>query len=103
MTLHGQKPNSPDAREKREIETARNPPANGNGPLIIFSIAEWLNRNFVQSNPGRCLHCGGPERAHDPLLPFGTEKSGHAWLHLVCWYTWHKARQAQAIAALSTR
>jgi hypothetical protein len=44
-------------------------------------VVEWLNRNPVRSSPGRCLGCGGKEHAHDPLLPFGTESSGHAWLH----------------------
>ena len=64
-------------------------------------VAEWLNRNPVRSPPGRCLGCGAPERAHDPLLPFGTESSGYAWLHSRCWPAWHSARKAAAIAALA--
>jgi hypothetical protein len=63
-------------------------------------VAEWLNRNPVRSPPDRCLHCRKAEHAHDPLLPFGTESAGHAWLHSHCWSAWHAARQAEAVAAL---
>jgi hypothetical protein len=65
-------------------------------------VAEWLNRNTTPSAPGRCLSCGGGERAGDPLLPFGTDTSGHAWLHRACWPAWYRAREAEAVAALSS-
>ena len=65
-------------------------------------VAEWLNRNLVRSPPGRCLGCGGGEHAHDALLPFGTEPTGHGWLHSRCWDDWHASRKAEAVAALST-
>jgi hypothetical protein len=64
-------------------------------------MAEWLNRNFVRSPPGRCLACDGGDHRHDPLLPFGIESTGHAWLHSRCWPTWHAGRKAEAIAALA--
>jgi hypothetical protein len=64
-------------------------------------IVEWLNRNPVRSPSGRCLGCGGSEHAHDKLLPFGTEQTGHAWLHSRCWPAWQAARKAEAIAALA--
>jgi hypothetical protein len=64
--------------------------------------AEWLNRNAVRSPPGRCLGCGRGEHAHDALMPFGTEPTGHAWLHSRCWDAWHASRKAEAVAALST-
>jgi hypothetical protein len=64
-------------------------------------VVEWLNRNPVRSPPGRCLGCGQAEHSHDPLLPFGTEPTGHAWLHSRCWPAWHAARKADAIAALA--
>ncbi len=63
-------------------------------------VAEWLNRNPVRSPPGSCLRCGEAEFGHDPLLPFGTDSTGHAWLHSHCWSAWHAARQAEAVAAL---
>ena len=28
-------------------------------------------------------------------------EAGHLWLHLPCWYDWHRARQSQAAAALA--
>ena len=63
-------------------------------------VAEWLNRNPVRSPPDRCLRCGEAEQGHDPLLPLGTESTGHAWLHSRCWSGWHAARQAEATDAL---
>jgi hypothetical protein len=63
-------------------------------------VAEWLNRNPARSSPDRCLGCGKAEHGHDPLLPFGNESTGHAWLHSRCWSTWYAARQAEAVAAL---
>jgi hypothetical protein len=63
-------------------------------------VIEWLNRNPAQSGPGRCVGCGGGNRPADPLLPFGTETSGHVWLHGTCWPERHQLRRAEAIAAL---
>jgi hypothetical protein len=64
-------------------------------------VVEWLKRNVTPSTPGRCLACGGGERPCDPLLPFGTDTIGHAWVHRACWPAWYRDREAQAIAALS--
>jgi hypothetical protein len=64
-------------------------------------VAEWLNRNPVRSPPGRCHGCGEAEHSQDALLPFGTEATGHAWLHSRCWNAWREARKAEAVAALS--
>ncbi len=64
-------------------------------------VAEWLNRNPVRSSPDSCLRCGKADQGHDPLLPFGTETTGHAWLHSRCWSAWSAARQAEAVAALA--
>jgi hypothetical protein len=64
-------------------------------------IAEWLNRNPVTSMPGLCLGCGGGHHTHDPLLPYGIETTGHAWLHSRCWLPWYEGRKAHAIAILS--
>jgi hypothetical protein len=64
-------------------------------------VAEWLNRNPAHSPLGRCLGCGEAEHGQDPLLPFGTETTGYAWLHSSCWSAWHASRKAEAIAALS--
>ena len=64
-------------------------------------VPEWLNRNPVRSAPGRCLGCGAAEHPHDPLLPFGIESAGHAWLHSRCWRAWADGRKAEAISALA--
>jgi hypothetical protein len=66
-------------------------------------VVEWLNHNPVSSPPSRCLGCGGVDRSHDPLLPYGVERTGHAWLHSRCWPAWYADRKAQAIAGLATR
>jgi hypothetical protein len=63
-------------------------------------VVEWLNRNPRCSPPGRCLGCGAAEHAEEPLLPFGTESIGHAWLHSRCWPDWHDTRKKEAVAAL---
>lgn len=78
------------------------PRASAEARAFACCIAEWLNRNPVSSPPGRCLGCGGSEHAHDTLLPFGTEPTGHAWLHSRCWTTWHAGRKSEAIAVLSS-
>jgi hypothetical protein len=69
---------------------------------LASCAAEWLNRNAVRSPPGRCLGCGEAEHTYDPLLPFGTEPTGPAWLHSRCWSAWHANRKAEAVAALSS-
>jgi hypothetical protein len=63
-------------------------------------VDEWLSHNPVRSPPERCLGCGGRDY-HDPLLPFGIEPTGHAWLHSRCWPNWQAARNAEAVAALA--
>jgi hypothetical protein len=64
-------------------------------------VVEWLNRNPERSPAGRCLGCGDREHAHDPLLPYGVETAGHAWLHSRCWPAWYEARKAKAASALA--
>jgi hypothetical protein len=63
-------------------------------------VVECLNRNPVRSAPDRCCWCGGGEREGNVLLPFGTERAGHAWMHSACWRPWHEHRQAQAVGFL---
>jgi len=65
------------------------------------SVVEWLNRNPAPSSPGRCLECGQAELAQDPLLPFGTEWGGHAWLHSSCWPAWRVRRNVESLNALA--
>jgi hypothetical protein len=63
-------------------------------------VAEWLNRTPVKSPPGRCLCCGGGDRRDNPLLPFGTETTGHVWLHSRCWPAWQATQEAGAVAGI---
>jgi hypothetical protein len=70
------------------------------GRAFTCCVAEWLIHNPVRSPPDRCLRCGEAEQGHDPLLPLGTESTGHAWLHSRCWSGWHAARQAEATDVL---
>ena len=65
-------------------------------------IAEWLVHNPVNSPPGCCLGCGNGAYGDDPLLPFGTQSAGHAWLHERCWIAWRAARMGEAIKALAS-
>lgn len=68
---------------------------------FVCCIVEWLNRNPVRSSPDRCLGCEQAALAQDPLLPFGTESTDYAWLHLRCWPAWHLRRRAEAASALA--
>jgi hypothetical protein len=76
-------------------------PAEGEALAFARCVVEWLNRNPARSSQGRCLGCGQAEQARDSLLPFGTARRGHAWLHSRCWLVWHTDRKADAIAALA--
>jgi hypothetical protein len=80
-----------DGRQTRPIAEAQ---------AFACCVVEWLKRNPAQSVLGRCLGCGGGDRQGDPLLPFGTETSGHVWLHGACWPAWHHARRGRAETAL---
>lgn len=64
-------------------------------------IAEWLIRNPARASSRVCLGCGRDGPATEPLLPFGTESSGHAWLHSRCWAAWYGLRRAEASIALA--
>ena len=88
--------------EERAGSTGGPPRGEAEARTFACCVVEWLNRNPVRSSPGRCVGCGDAEHVHDKLLPFGTETSGHAWLHSRCWPAWHAARKADAIAALAT-
>jgi hypothetical protein len=78
------------------------PRASAEARAFACCVAGWLNRNPVRSPPGHCLGCGAGDHAYDKLLPFGTEQTGHTWLHSRCWEAWHASRKAEASAALST-
>jgi hypothetical protein len=77
------------------------PRAEAEARAFACCAAEWLNRNPMRSPPGRCLGCGGGDHAHDPLLPYGVESTGHTWLHSRCWPGWYAGRKAEAIATLA--
>jgi hypothetical protein len=77
------------------------PRAEAEAQAFACCVAEWLNRNPGCSPAGRCLGCGDREHAHDPLLPWGVEPAGQAWLHSRCWPAWYEARKATAVSALT--
>ena len=77
------------------------PRASAEARAFQCCVVEWLNHNPVCSSPGHCLECGGREHKWDKLLPYGTEPTGHAWLHPRCWEIWHAKRKAKAVATLS--
>ena len=77
------------------------PRAEAEARAFACCVVEWLNRNPERSPAGRCLGCGDREHAHDPLLPYGVEPTGHVWLHSRCWPAWYEARKAKAVSALT--
>jgi len=64
-------------------------------------VVEWLIRHPVQSSPDLCFGCCRGDEHAGIVVPFGTEPSGHVWLHSDCWPAWHRSRKAEAAAALS--
>jgi hypothetical protein len=71
------------------------------GRTIESRIVEWLNEHPAPSPPGPCAWCGRPESPSAMVVPFGTEPGKHTWLHAECWPDWHRARKAEATAALA--
>jgi hypothetical protein len=63
-------------------------------------VAGWLTTHPVQSAPGHCLFCAAPEQDENPLLSYGTDDTGHVWLHAMCSYPWSDNRKSNAIAEL---
>lgn len=64
-------------------------------------VVEWMNRHPCRTDPSRCAACAEPDREGHTVVPFGTERHGHAWLHPECWKEWHRERQAHARQALA--
>jgi hypothetical protein len=77
------------------------PRAEAEAQAFACCVVEWLNLNPERSPAGRCLGCGDREYAHDPLLPYGVEPTGHVWLHSRCWPAWYEARKAKAVSTLT--
>ena len=80
----------------------RVPRAEAEARAFACCLTEWINRNPTPSPPGRCQACGGGEPPCDPLLPLGTDTTGHAWVHRACWPAWYRAREIEAVAALTS-
>ena len=77
------------------------PRAEAEARAFACCVAEWLNRNPCARRPGAASAAVEAMHAHDALLPFGIEPTGHAWLHSRCWPAWHASRKAEAVAALA--
>jgi hypothetical protein len=63
-------------------------------------IAEWLKLHPARSRSDRCAACGDAKGQTKVLLPFGADRTGHAWLHADCWPAWYAERRALAETAL---
>ena len=81
---------APDEASREEILRLRN---SLNTPEMI-EMARAAKKSASQRSSDPVLEF------HDPLLPSGTERTGHAWLHSHCWSAWSPARHAEAVAAL---
>lgn len=75
-------------------------PEQAEAQAMACCVSEWMYQNPPASSPEQCLACHGNDSTSDPLLPFGAETHGHAWLHSRCWAGWHRARKEDAVAAL---
>jgi hypothetical protein len=64
-------------------------------------VVEYLNQTHTASVPGLCLQCGEAEHSQTPVLPFGTDATGHTWLHSHCQFEWHEQRLTAAKVLLA--
>ena len=67
---------------RRRPRPALSRAASSNGSTATRALA-------ARSLPSRC---GGEPTGPRPLLPFGIERTGHAWLHSRCWRPWHASK-----------
>ena len=65
-------------------------------PRLLFWLLGWS-----LASAHLALQMFMAQNGHDPLLLFGAETTGHAWLHSHCSSDWSAARHAEAIAALA--
>jgi len=65
-------------------------------------VVESITQHFQPSSTNRCAGCGGVDDQQAIIVPFGTAKSGHAWLHPDCWNDWHQQQRERAIIALAS-
>lgn len=65
------------------------------------SVAEWLKRYPVASEPGCCSSCGVEEGQGALVLPITCHAVGHVWLHPECWPKWSARRISTAEAELA--
>ncbi len=63
-------------------------------------VTEYINQTHTASNPDVCAHCGTREDTTQPLIPLGTEKVGHVWVHCDCLTHWQMAQGHEAAEAL---
>jgi hypothetical protein len=89
----------------RSVETAKDARrySDGNGLYLAVRLGGSRQWAFIYRRDGKlsCLLCGKAEQGRDPLLPFETERTGHAWLHSHCWWAWSAARHAEGRCRLS--
>ena len=89
--------------KKRIAVSEQLDPENSPNMAQAFSccVTEWMNRSPEISSSDQCAACGGGDSANEPLLPFGGEPDGHAWLHSRCWQGWYDGRKDDAATALA--
>lgn len=63
-------------------------------------LVTWLDHQHAATPAGVCAHCGH-DGQHETVLPYGTERAGHAWLHGRCWPAWYDEKKQRAREALA--
>jgi hypothetical protein len=63
------------------------------------TVTQYLDANWLNTDPTSCAHCGSSERPND-LRPMGGGIP-HSWVHSDCWSDWTKSRRADAVRALA--
>ena len=74
--------------------------AEAEAAAIEDCIVEWLDQAHTTTPAGVCAHCGRDGQV-ETVLPHGTERAGHVWMHGRCWPAWYAGRKSDALAAFS--
>ena len=61
---------------------------------------EWVRCNPIESEPGRCLFCGGSDQDHDPVRPYGSATTASVFVHPRCWPAYVQKRKVEGVMAL---
>jgi hypothetical protein len=86
-------------REAGGQPTVDGVPSHREAEKIAAHAKEGTCKTSRSTDPTSCAWCGEGERSGAMIVPFGTEATGHTWLHDTCWPAWYAKRRNALPAA----